>query len=529
MRARVIDRSQLSSFRRLLRDVRNPSRLRANPLAARISCADADRLADSIERALNVSLYRLPARLHAIVAGYDLARDSVSAVCKALALSRRQFYRDHRAALLQLMSFMLAPAEASYHRTAAFTDLPSVGSVTRSLAAGLWNVGAYEQAIDLYRHQWQNNNRADRQIEAALDAAEIAVESGRTNEARTLLERIRAISSMGSSHVHPRLSAQHALVEGQLEESHPKRQEWYRTALATIDMTTDHDLDESAIAALRARTLHALSLSHDHQGDWIAARGASSQAVQAIKDSPLRDSPIGLFIRANHSMRDARQFGNVDLALETLCECLGIALRNGWVPVIGDVAVQFINLNLMRQQYVQALAWRQWISSVDASRLTARTRNFLAVDSAHALTMLGRPDRALAFLTEGSDEGLAFVGARDYWRADALRAGGNVRAAFILAAHALDQATAADSQKGRARCMRLLATCHHILGHSHLARKTIQECLELSQQFVSPYDLLLSVVAARQLDKRYGRDEGHLAQLLRGRSQSAAFDPPVTR
>jgi tetratricopeptide (TPR) repeat protein len=528
MRARAVDRSQLSSFRRLLRDVRNPSRLRANPLATRISCADPERLADSIERALNVSLYRLPARLHAIVAGYDLARDSVSAVCKALALSRRQFYRDHRAALLQLMSFMIAPEEAPCNREAAFVDLPSAAPVIRSLAAGLWNVGAYEQAIDLYREQWQISNRADRQIESALDAAEIAVESGKTSEARTLLERVRAISSMGPSHVHPRLTAQHALVEGHLEESHPKRQEWYRTALATINTATNPDSDEWVIAALRARILHALSLSHDHQGDWIAAREASSHALQTINGSPLKDSPIGLFIRANHSMRDARQFGNVDLALETLWDCLGLALRNGWVPVIGDVAVQFINLNLMRQQYVQALAWRQWISSAGASRLTARTRNFLVVDSAHALTMLGRPERALAFLTEGSDEGLAFVGAREYWRADALRAGGNVRAAFILAAHALDQATAADSQKGRARCMRLLATCHHNLGHSHLARKTIQECLELSQQFVSPYDLLLSVVAARQLDKRYGRDEGHLAQLLRGRTQSAAFDPPAT-
>ena len=534
MKSPVADRSQLSTFRRLLRDVRNAARLCANPLANRLSAADGQHLADAVERALSVSLYRLPPRLHAIVARYDLARQPISAICKELAISRRQFHRDHRSALLQLMSLMLVPSKvvdqsAEGSRSDRLDFHPAtLGSISRSPAVGLWNVGAYEQAFDLYCQEWHSNNSAERQIESALDAADIAVECGRIADARSIMDQIRAVTGPSSLHVRPYMAALAELIEGHLENSHPKRQEWYRRALATIGHPTGPNADRASCIMLQLKALHSLSLSHDHQGEWIAAREASEQAMRTLKQSTFDSSPIGSFIKANHAMRDARQFGNVDLSLETLWQCLELALRNGWVPVVGDIAVQFINLNLMRQRYGRALAWRQWISFVQPARLMARTRNFLAVDSAHALTMLGRPDRALAHLGHVGDEGLAFVGAREYWRADALRAGGNIRAAFILASQALEQAAAAESKKGEARCMRLLATCHHVLGHERLARKTIQECLDLSQQYVSPYDLFLTVVAARHLDKGYAADEGRLATLLRGRSQPAAFDPPVT-
>jgi hypothetical protein len=225
-------------------------------------------------------------------------------------------------------------------------------------------------------------------------------------------------------------------------------------------------------------------------------------------------------------MRDARQYGNVDVALETLWICLRTALSRGWIPVVGDIAVHFINLNLMCLQYEQALRWRRWIARIDSSRLTARTTNFLAVDTAHALTMLGQPRLALAVVEAEGDEGLAFFGAREYWRSDALRAAGEATTALELAARALEQATAAGSSKGRARCQRVLASCHSALGHRRVARKAAAECMELSEWFVSPYDLLLSMKMARELDRGYDRDEWRLAELLRGRCAATAFDPP---
>jgi hypothetical protein len=124
------------------------------------------------------------------------------------------------------------------------------------------------------------------------------------------------------------------------------------------------------------------------------------------------------------------------------------------------------------------------------------------------------------------DEGLAFFGAREYWRSDALRAAGEATSALELAARALEQATAAGSSKGRARCQRVLASCHSALGHRRVARKAAAECMELSEWFVSPYDLLLSMKMARELDRCYDRDEWRLAELLRGRCSAAAFDPP---
>ena len=71
-------------------------------------------------------------------------------------------------------------------------------------------------------------------------------------------------------------------------------------------------------ARLLAKAFHALSLSHDHQGEWSAARNAARAAVDVIEASGLSDSPIGLFVRANYVVRDARQYGNADFALETL-------------------------------------------------------------------------------------------------------------------------------------------------------------------------------------------------------------------
>ncbi len=525
--------SPLSALRRLLRDLRTPSRLCANPLAARISCSDAPRLAESIDWALGVSLYRLPARQRAIVVRYDLRRESVTAICKVLGLSRRQFFRDHKAALLRLASLLLSSRAARSAsalptcRVGSGSDSSSLASVTWSLAAGLLSVGAYAQALDLFTDGSRRGNRADRQIASALNAAEIAIESGRATDAQAMLERIGVLPSNRIFQLHPRLAAHYALVAGHLEESHSKRQESYLRAVAIIERPMLHGEGEAANGTLLARTLHALSLSYDHQGDWIAARDAASKAVDTVKHFLLEDTPIGLVVRANYAMRDARHYGNVDLPLKTLRQCLQLALRNGWMPVIGDLAVQFINLNLMRLDYIQALAWSQWISAAEVSRFAARTRNFLAVDSAHALTMLGHPDRALAFLQDSSsDEGLAFTGAREYWHADALRAAGDIEASLILGSHALDRAASAGSPKGQARCKRLLATCHFALGRAGLARRTITECIELSEQFVSPYDLLLSIIAARRFDRRYDRDEARLFRLLHARGSDANFDPP---
>jgi hypothetical protein len=181
----------------------------------------------------------------------------------------------------------------------------------------------------------------------------------------------------------------------------------------------------------------------------------------------------------------------------------------------------------MRSRYTQALQWSRWISAIDVSCLSARTRNFLAVDSAHALTMLGHPGRALGVLAAGNDEGLAFAGAREYWRAEALHAAGDAGSALRLGLRALDGAACADSQKGRARSKRLLASCHHVLGHARFARKTMSECLDLSEHYASPYDLLLSLAAARRIDRRAAGDEAELARLLRGSAGDAEYGPPA--
>jgi tetratricopeptide (TPR) repeat protein len=527
------DDRRLGGFRGLLRDARNPKRLRANPLAAAICSAPTAQLCDAFLSALQVSLHRLTPRQRAIVARYDLGRETVEALCSALAVSRRQFFRDHRAALRLLADQMLPPrshASGTPEAVVVHDAAQPPGSFpapSQALANGLRNVGAYDEAIALLRPGCDRRNASPVRLASALDIAEIAAERGDTETAKTALIEAKTVASADPAAVHACLAAQLMLVDGHLVPSHREREERYEFAVSLLAADADPASGEER-GPLLVRVLHALSLSHDHRGDWLAAREAARRAAGAVERFGLGETPFGLLARTNYAMRDARQFGNTDVALETLRSCLAVALRNGWIQVTGDVAVHFINLNLMRSRYVQALQWRRWIAGIDAARLSARTRNFLAVDSAHALTMLGHPDRALAVLQAEGDEGLAFSGAREYWRAEALHAAGDAERALRLGLRALDGAAWAQSQKGQARSKRLLATCHHALGHARFARKSMAECLELSERYVSPYDLLLSFAAARRIDPHIVGDETELARLLRGSAREAEYGPPST-
>jgi hypothetical protein len=470
--------------------------------------------------------------MHSVVTHYDLNQESVDDVCRIVGLSRRQFFRDHRDALLKLASFIIGEDDYAAGPVAGQEALPDKtgsnlgNSAAWSLATGLFNIGSYREAVRLLQQERRNADLAmPYRIAMATEAAAIAIEGGEVAIARSELLWVDSIWCREGRPLDRCLVAHRELIAGDLEASHAKKQQRYRRSLAILAALSPGE-GNPARTHLLAKAFHALSLSHDHQGEWTAARNAARAAVEVIERSDLSGSPLGLFVRANHVVRDARQYGNADFALETLWECLRTALYRGWIPVVGDIAVHFINLNLMCLQYPQALQWRRWISRIDSSRLTARTLNFLAVDTAHALTMLGQPRSALAVVRAEGDEGLAFLGARAYWRSDALRAAGEAASALELATTALDQATAAGSSKGRARCQRVLASCHSALGHRRVARKAAAECMDLSEWFVSPYDLMLSMKMARELDRHYDRDERRLVELLRGRGAPTAFNPP---
>ena len=515
--------ARLASFRKLIRDARRPERAAANPLAAGVCDAD-------FRSALQVSLYRLSPRRRAIVARYDLGGEPVVKLCETLGLSRRQFFRDHRSALERLAELMLPGANAEPRAGAARIEAglrepaPS-GTPANALARGLRNAGAYAEVIAALAPCCEPTQCPAMRLEATLEIADLRLESGDVTGAAAGLERARELARDLPLHLHPRLAAHVSLIEGHLHGSHIVRGEKYeraRTLLLPLTRTNEN----AAAGTLLVQALHALSLSNDHRGRWPAAREAAREAVAVADRFAVGETPLGLTVRANHAMRDARQFGNVDAALEMLRSCLGKALRNGWIQVTGELTVHFVNLNLMRSQYAAALHWRDWISTIDPSRLAARTRNFLTVDTAHALTMLGRPGRARWVLQSGNDEGLAFHGACEYWRAEALQAEGDAAHALRLAVRALDGAAEAESEKGRARSKRVVARCRYALGQSRSARKTMEECLELSEEFVSPYDLLLSFAAAERIELRVGGDGKELARMLRGNSADVDFLPP---
>ena len=521
MASRAVDvPPQLAAFRRLVRDARKPARLAKNPLAARVCGGDGTAFA----AALRVSLFRLPARQREIVARYDLNGEEAAMLCASMALSRRQFFRDHRAAIERLAAMMLPPGtDAAAARSDATVTPLAPPRPAASLAAGLHGAGAYGEAIAVLRRALERAAGEERDA-AALAVAELQVESGDAGGAQATLDALAAGALRPGA--TPALRAHAALVAGHLASTHPARQERYERARAILEAALRDRPPSSAEAVLLVKALHALALSHDHRGSWPAARRAAREAMVATEAFALLDTPLGVGVRANEAMRDARQFGNVDGALDALHSCLATALHHGWIQAAGDIVVHFINLNLMRSHYAQAIAWHRYIACIDDARFSARTRNFIAVDIAHALTMLGQPARALAMLRAGSDEGLAFAGAREYWRAEALQASGDAGGALALASRALDAACDACSQKGQARSKRVVARSHHALGHARSARRAIGECLELSERYVSPYDLLLSMTAARGIDGRSEGDDRELARLLRGKEADAAYGPP---
>jgi tetratricopeptide (TPR) repeat protein len=528
------DDAQFSAFRRLIRDARYPSRLRSNPLATAVCSVDPPLLAGSFLKALQISLHRLTLRQRIIISRYDLGNERIEDICKTMGLSRRQFFRDHRAALARLSALMMPEIRVGEHDSVDRCVAAGIVTVTCynssppliALVDGLRNTGAFAEAISVLSRIFGTSCESHVKIDAALGISEIAIEFGDLTIAREALVNAKTIANRELSALPARLDARLTVAEGHLALSHRERQEKFEKAVATLARAGAPSAGDENDARLLANALHSLSLSHDHCGDWLAARDAARRSISVVTCFDLVETPIGLLAAANYAMRDARQFGNVDAALEKLRWCLAVALRNGWVLVTGDIAVHFMNLNLMRSRYTQALAWHRWIIAIDSTRLGARTRNFLAVDSAHALTMLGRPGRALAILKQDGDEGLAFAGAREYWRGEALQAAGDSEWALRLAAKALEGATLACTEKGKARSMRLLANCHHALGHVRVARRIMSECLELSERYVSPYDLLLSLAVARRIERPNADDETELARLLRGAASEAEYGPP---
>jgi tetratricopeptide (TPR) repeat protein len=524
--------SQASSFRRLLRDSNDAKSLSANPLARAVCAADPDHLIAAFQAALASSLHRLPARQHEIVRRYDLEREGVDSICASMALSRRQFFRDHRAAIQCLTRLMVPGAAPTVQRADKQAARPLVFEASPlrlpiiSVANGLRNVGAYQEAIDVLARHCNTVEAAPAKVEALLEIADIAAECGDSQRSQAAIREAKAVAQQVTRSPDPLCEARFQLAEGQTAASEPQRRH-YERAVAVLSALHDEGNADSASALLLVRSLHALSLSHDHRGDWLSARVTARRSIDLLEPFGLEETPIGLLASANYAMRDARQFGSVNAVAGTLRRFLRVSLQHGWVHVTGEVAVHFVNLNLMHFRYAEALAWRRWLSAIDAARLTARTRNFLDVDSAHALTMLGRPGQALLVLESGDDAGLAFVGAREYWRGEALLAGGDIERALKLGVRALEGADGADSQKGRARSKRLLANCYHVLGQERSARKTIAESLELAQCYASPYDLFLSLAAARNIGGRsLLGNESELANLLRRAGEGAEYAPP---
>ena len=519
-----------SAVSRLLRDLRDPQRLQRNALYRQLAQPFDDPAGRSLRRSIDVQLQRLSPRRRAILARYELSGEPLESIARDLGLSRRQFFRDRQAGLAALAELLTTiPREESLAPPLARPPIAfgaEHASLMQSVIAGLRYAGEADAALARLRDLAGGSPSRDVRLDALLQSAEIARDYGDRASARATLEQL-ARAGMLEGPCDAVTAARILMIESDLAADCDRAIALNERAAYELTQSLRFEASCPALLVL-VECLCMLSHDYERASRNCEAMDAASRAVDLVERARLDTLPAGVAARVALAYQRARQFSDVGAVLATLREPLARSLAAGWFTLAAQIGVACLSLSVTRSRYGDALRWYDWLSSVSADRLPAFERKTLVYDGAHALVMMRHASTAIAALDGSHDEGYVYVPSVKIRRAEALEALGDVRGAIDDASAALAGSERAHYVKGIARAKRVLASCYAAIGQTRLARTHIAECIELTEQSQSPYDLL----RARVTQAHVLRDDGvrataiELARLLLEAGGSEPCAPP---
>jgi tetratricopeptide (TPR) repeat protein len=506
--ARRSDRDDpTAQVRRLLRDLKDAARLANSATAARLCpgvpvAARQAALCGTIE----IALFRISARPREILRRYDLNGESAGAVQRALALSPRQFFRDRRAGLAALTTYLFGqsrdsgeaalPCDPPAHHVAMAPDATIAG---RAFARSLWQSGSIE-CLAVLRDLAQQAGEPIAQADLLLDFAEAAADYEEHEIAgdgmRAAARIVDAIEDrvQEAAYLRGRLARAQAHLAGVPADAAAR----YAHAASLLRRSVLDDAGSIDARSALADTLGDVASLHFSLGKFAEARAASLEARDLIEAFDLSARPRALEILAMNAALDACFSGGTKRAVDLVASLLVRAIDSGWCSTASRLGAYIVGLNGVRGDYEEAIRWYTRMSSLSREGARPSDRSNLMMEAAHAYTMTGRPAKALSLLASVKPgEGCPRAEVPD-WHAFASAALERLDqdiAALREARQALAGYAAQRAARGTGDAHRLAAICYAKLGKPRPAREHIAEAERLTESFGTPYGLLRTLVA----------------------------------
>jgi tetratricopeptide (TPR) repeat protein len=493
-----------------------------------------DRGQAALRHAIELALFRVPARQREIVRRYDLRGEPAAKVQVALGISARQFYRDRRAALNELRTLLpslltpRSPVAASLSAPRRLMGEQSDAMLSsRANARSLAQSGSEECFAVLRRLACNSTDpgvRADLLLElaeAALDFDDDATAHDAVDSVVGALNDRRAEVPGLDEYLVARLTRAKARLTKSYPDAIVKLTEalaWLRRSLAAAPEATD------ARAALLA-TLGDMAILDFEAGNFTSARLASTEAVRFIESFSLWTGPRALEVVAMDATIDACLSGYTGSAISTVSSLLRRAVDSAWSATASRLGADLIGLYGVSGECGVALRWyeRAWPTALKTAR--PRDRWSMMVEAAGSCIAGGAPRKALAILSHAHGAGRRRP-RRDVptWHAfvasSLLQLGENAKA--------LEEAQASlrgyEEQcvgRGMSDAHRLIAKSYARLGDMAAAREHIREAGRLTERYGTAEGLLCTLNAQAEIlpSTRVKADAIELEQLLRSRAQ----------
>lgn len=449
--------------------------------------------------AVEIALFRLPARQREIVRRYDFARERACDVQRALGLSPRQFFRDRRRALSTLRVH-LADADAQSRSDVEAEGRPATLShdlelAGRAYARSLAQSGS-QRCLDVLRSLATKTDapldRADLLLELADTAADFGDDLASTEAVNAAGQLIGNDDSASEVWLRGRL----ARLRAWLALSSSDTASHLAHALALLRRGFASDPASPDVRAALVNALHDVGSLHFSLGEHVAARAAVVEAVDLIERFGLQRRPKALEILAFHAAIDACFTGRTKTAVVKVSSLLRIAAESAWPSTACRLSSYLVGLNAISGEYGEAIAWYQRTMPFSVAGAPSDRAN-LAMEAAHAYTMSGRAREALSVIAYMRPEGGCAREPGPSWHAVAATALARLgdESALSEAQAALAGYSAHNAARGIGDAHRLLAVCYAKGGDTRHAREHIAEARRLTERYGVPYALLLTLVS----------------------------------